>query len=95
VRDRGERESALSHPVVVLLGEVPVLLQDLVQPGFDPVLTAAQGVGVVVQQPVHVGALHHLHQDGGQLALQSQQPLHTHTHTHAHTSEVNTLTPSD
>lgn len=68
-----------NHPLKVILRELPVALQDLVQPGLDPVLAAAQRVAVVVQQPVHVGALHHLHQDGSQLPLQSQQALPTQT----------------
>lgn len=50
------------------------------EPSFDTVLAAAQRVAVVVQQPVHVGALHHLNQDGSQLALQGQQTLPTQTH---------------
>lgn len=64
-----------NHPVIVLLDKVPVFLQNLVEPGLDAVLAAAQRVAVTVQQPVHVGAFHHLHQDGGQLTLQSQQTL--------------------
>lgn len=74
-RRRKRCEGAGSHPVVVLLDEVAVLLQDLVQPGLDAVLAAAERVAVVVQQSVHVGALHHLNQDRGELAFQSQQTL--------------------
>lgn len=69
-----------NHPVEVFVGEVSVLLQNLMQSGLNSVLAAAQGVAVVVQQPVHVGTLHHLHQDGCQLPLQSQQTLLTPTH---------------
>lgn len=76
------RKESAHHPVEVFVDEVPVLLQDLMQSGLDAVLAAAQRVAVVVQQPVHVGALHHLHQDGCQFTLQSQQTLHTHTHAH-------------
>lgn len=63
------------HPVVVFIAEALVRLQDLVESGLDAVLAAAQRVAVVVQQAVHVGALHHLHQDGRQLALQGEQAL--------------------
>lgn len=66
------------HPVVVFLSEVPIRLQNLVESGLHAVLAAAQGVAVVVQQSVHIGTLHHLHQDGRQLALQSQQALQNH-----------------
>lgn len=68
-------DSADIHPVVVFIAEALVRLQDLVESGLDAVLAAAQRVAVVVQQAVHVGALHHLHQDGRQLALQGQQAL--------------------
>lgn len=67
--------SADIHPVVVFVAEALVRLQNLVESGLDAVLAAAQRVAVVVQQAVHVGALHHLHQDGSQLALQGQQAL--------------------
>lgn len=67
--------SADLHPVVVFVAEALVRLQNLVESGLDTVLTAAQRVAVIVQQAVHVGALHHLHQDGRQLALQGKQAL--------------------
>lgn len=67
--------SADIHPVVVFIAEALVRLQDLVESGLNAVLAAAQRVAVVVQQAVHVGALHHLHQDGRQLALQGEQAL--------------------
>lgn len=38
-------------------------------------LTAAQGVTITVQEPVHVGTLHHLYQDGCQLPFESQKAL--------------------
>lgn len=68
-----------NHSIIVLLDEVSVFLQNLVESGLDAVLAAAQRVAVTVQQPVHVGAFHHLHQDGCQLTLQSQQTLLTQT----------------
>lgn len=67
--------SADIHPVVVFVAEALVRLQNLVESRLDAVLAAAQGVAVIVQQAVHVGALHHLHQDGRQLALQRKQAL--------------------
>lgn len=42
------------------------------------VLTAAEGITVTVQQTIHVGTFHHLHQDGGQLSFQGQQTLKPH-----------------
>lgn len=69
------KDSADIHPVVVLVAEALVRLQNLVESGLDAVLAAAQRVAVVVQQSVHVGTLHHLHQDGRQLALQGEQAL--------------------
>lgn len=66
------------HPVVVFVDELPVCLQNLVESSLHAVLAAAQRVAVAVQQSVHIGALHHLHQDGRQLALQSQQALQNH-----------------
>lgn len=66
------------HPVVVFIAEAPVSLQNLVESGLHAVLAAAQRVAVVVQQSVHIGALHHLHQDGRQLTLQGEQALQNH-----------------
>ena len=89
-------EGGLSYLIILLVGEVLILLHDLVQPPLDAVLAAAERVDVVVQQAVHVGALHHLHQDGGQLAFQRQQSLRgsghaqkvTHVNTHKHSSHT-------
>lgn len=58
--------------LVVVLRELQVLLHDLVQPGLHLLLAVGQRVAVAVQQPIHVSALHHLDQDGGQLSFQSQ-----------------------
>lgn len=63
------------HPVIVFIAEALVRLQNLVESGLDAVLAAAQRVTVIVQQSVHVGTLHHLHQDGRQLPLQGKQAL--------------------
>lgn len=86
-----KRQKADSHPVVVLLDKVAVLLQDLVQPSLDAVLAAAQRVAVVVQQSVHVSTLHHLHQDRGELTFQSQQTLQSQTDTQTDDLHLSTL----
>lgn len=65
--------------LVVLLSEALVFLHDLVESSLDTLLAVCERVAVAVQQAIHVGTLNHLHQDRGQLALQSQQPLKTHT----------------
>lgn len=63
------------HPVVVFVDELPVCLQNLMESSLHAVLAAAQRVAVIVQQSIHICTLHHLHQDGRQLALQSKQAL--------------------
>ena len=65
--------------LVVCLSEVLVFLHDFMEAGLHPLLAVGQRLTVAVQHAVHVGTLHHLHQDGSQLPLQSQQTLHTHS----------------
>lgn len=63
---------------IILFTELSILLHDLMQSCLHSVLTAAKGVTVTVQETIHIGTFHHLHQDGGQLSFQGQQTLKQH-----------------
>ncbi|KAF3855171.1 hypothetical protein F7725_023226 [Dissostichus mawsoni] len=67
--------SEATNLLIVVLCELLAPLHDLVQSGLHFLLAVGQRVAVAVQQTVHVGALHHLDQDGSQLSFQSQQTL--------------------
>lgn len=60
---------------IILFTERSILLHDFVQSCLHSVLTAAKGITVAVQETIHIGTFHHLHQDGGQLSFQGQQTL--------------------
>lgn len=61
--------------IVILRTKRCILLQNMVQSSLHPMLTAAQGIAIAVQEPIHVGTLHHLYQNGCQLSFQSQKAL--------------------
>lgn len=75
------RATQVLYLFIILFAELSILLHDLMQPCLHSVLTAAEGITVTVQETVHIGAFHHLHQDGGQLSLQGQQTLKQHSTT--------------
>lgn len=63
---------------IILFTEISILLHDFMQSCLHSVLAAAKGITVTVQETVHIGTFHHLHQDGGELTLQGQQTLKQH-----------------
>lgn len=61
--------------LIIFFTELSILLHDFMQSCLHSVLTAAKRITVTVQETIHIGTFHHLHQDGGQLSFQGQQTL--------------------